>query len=400
MPPVFSYTEKTEDVSPTVASFTARQQSTSGVYLTFPNTFADMPNRLIDVLGYTGTQVPTGAPPGQPNAGKINRVLPLRHPQYQWLFADSWRPRAKGSNLVTITPGTGGGSSIIPQFPLYQTYEADIAFSSRDYNCWQDSDITIGASNGVDREGNNYGYTFAPEWLRYCKFELRPLNNFIDAKMGQMKFRNPGGGAPSPDGVQYQDAPKMYLPDSALKVKWFSVPYRYVTSANSYLRNFIGHINQKAWGDAALVGGGFGPFAKGSLLFHGAVPVAIYPNTVPDEGLLHFNPNAGAQFSKSLLCDLELEFTYTARIAGAPSTLPAPSNTNWLAAGHNLLPWLTTRLFYYATTTGPGADLDPTQWRPTFYSFPFELLFTDPDVPYAGGIGSPVFSAAIAPIGP
>jgi hypothetical protein len=381
MPPVYTYLEGTADNSPMSASFTRRSQTAGGPYITTPVTFADMPNRLIDVLGYTNTKV---------LGGRLNRVLPLRHPQYQWLFADSFRPRGVGANSTTLTPSPGPGSSIVPQFPLYNVYNCDISFSQRDYNVWQDADIQVVTDTGYDKADTPYTFTYATEWLRFCTFNLTPINQFISAQQGQMRFRASGtGGAVRPDTVQYQDAPKMYLPDSALTVRWYEVPYRYLTSPNSYLRNFIGHINQQDWGELPVTTGlapTFGPYKAGSLLYHGAKPTAIYSNVVPDPGLLAFNKTNG--FARSLLCDLELAFTYTARTIGTPS-LNTPDfstvNRNWIVAGHNLLPWLTTRLFYYATTEDTTSAItmaDKTKWFPTFNSFPFSLFFTDPD---AGG---------------
>lgn len=377
MPPVFSYLERTADNSPASASFGPRSQTATAPYITTPVTFDDMPNRLIDVLGYTGTKIQDGA-----NAGKINRVLPLRHPQYQWLFADWFRPRGVGISAILTTPSPGQGSSIIPQFPLYATYDADISFSQRDYNSWQDADIKAYADTGYKKDGSSYSYTYATEWLRFCIFELAGLNTFINAQQGQMKFRASGsGGSAQPDGLQYQDNPRLFLPDSALKVKWYAVPYRYLTSANSYLRNFIGHINQYDWGDTQTSNTpAFGPYKAGSLLYHGARPLAIYSNVVPDEGLLAFNMSNG--FSRSRVCDLELEFTFTARTIGSDSgNVPDMSsvNKNWIVAGHNLLPWLTTRKFYYATTFDPANPATQASWFPTYNSFPFSLYFTDPD---------------------
>ncbi|HEY1186994.1 MAG TPA: hypothetical protein VGE74_05020 [Gemmata sp.] len=375
MPPVFNYIECAGDSSPASASFTIRQQSAGGLYLTMPVAFQDMPNRLIDVLGYTGTQ-----PLGGGDAGKINRRLPLRHPQYQWLFADSFRPRGVGAAGTIVTPSPGPGSAIIPRFPLYATYNCDISFSPRDYNSWQDKDVTVATGTGYDKSGIDYEFRYADEWMRFCVFELTPQNNFISAQQGEMVFRASGvGGRADPDMVQYQDSPRMYMPDSALKVKWFSVPYRYLTSPNSYLRKFIGHINQHNWGDQWLgPGAGYGPYPAGSLLYHGARPTAVYSNVVPDEGLLAYS-TGGNGFARARLCDLELEFTYTARTIGTSTANTPPTvgsnmsveNRNRIVAGHNLLPWLTTRKFYYATTR--------ETMTPTFNSFPFALLFTDPD---------------------
>ena len=54
-------------------------------------------------------------------------------------------------------------------------------------------------------------------------------------------------------------------------------------------------------------------------------------------------------------------------------------NANWVVGGHNLLPWLTTRKYYYATTYDPASPATQAKWFPSYNSFPFELLFTDPD---------------------
>lgn len=390
MPLTYSYFEREDDNSPSSANFTVRQQSASGTYITEPTSLVDMTNRLIDILGYTSTRV---------GGAKMNRALPARHPQYQWLFADSFRPRGVGTASTVLTPSPGAGSSIIPQFPLYYTYNCEISFSQRDYNVWQDADIPVAATTGVDRAGNTYSYSFAAEWMRFCKFETRPLNNFISAQQGQMRFRTKGLDAVDPNGVQYQDAPKMYMPDSSLKVRWYQVPYRYVTSENSYLRNFIGYINQVAWGDvigSPFVANGpptFGPYTPGQLLYHGCTPVSIYSNVVPDPGLLAYNRSNS--FARALLCDLELDFTFTARQAGNTSNVPTQSNANWIAAGHNLQAWLTTRQFYLTTTFNPASPSSTSSWVPTYYSFPFSLLFSDPDC-----ATSPTFTATGPPVGP
>ena len=375
MPPFFDYDERTGDVSPASASFTERSQTASAPYITEPVAFKDLPNRLIDVLGYTGTRVLSGE-----NAGKLNRVLPLRHPQYQWLFADSFRPRGVGTDNALVTPSPGPGSAIIPQFPLYKTYECDISFSQRDYNCWQDKDVKLVTDTGYRKDGTSYAFTFANEWMRFCKFESSPMNNFISAQQGAMKFRNGGTGL-APDGFQYQDAPRMYLPDSALRVTWLGVPYRYLTSPNSYLRKFVGHVNQQDWGDEPD-GAKYGPYKAGALLYHGARPVNIRQNVVPDEGLLAAS-TGGNGFARARVCDLELDFTITERTVGDPANAPTFANKNRVVAGHNLLPHLGRRAFFYATTFDDAAPTDQAKWVPSFNSFPFSLLFTDPDA--AGG---------------
>ena len=118
-----------------------------------------------------------------------------------------------------------------------------------------------------------------------------------------------------------------------------------------------------------------GSNATGSLLFTG---LSTRPYTPPVPTLDLFE----GVYSAEKLCDVEFNFEYTNRSNGGAT--PTISNPNWIAAGHNLLPWLYDRKFYYATATPfirpPATDTDPSVWAPTYESFPFQLLFTDPDV--------------------
>jgi hypothetical protein len=374
--PSLTYLEELGDLSPATATFAITSQQSSAVYLFANPSFDDLRNSIIDLLGYTSTRA---------TDGRISRTLPARHPAYQWKFADTAAYQGVGSQFTLVQPSPGLGSPIIPNFPLYASYHVRVSYSPRPYNSWQDRDISVldGTYYPKDDAGSGAGtaYKCATEWLRFTEWVQRPLNNFISAQQGQMVFRaNGSGGAVQPDGISFQDSPKLYLPDSVLTVKWHMVPYRYILSANSYLTKFIGHINQNAFGPTVVNAGTFGPYSKGTLLYVGATPTAIYTPPVPDEGLLAFN--AGNGFLRGMLCDLDVNFLYTARTIGTVTTnTPDMSavNRNWVVAGHNLLPWLTTRKFYYATTYDPANPADQTKWRPSYNSFPMELLFTDPD---------------------
>jgi hypothetical protein len=196
------------------------------------------------------------------------------------------------------------------------------------------------------------------------------MNEFISAQQGQMIFR---GG--SPNGIPFQDSPRMYLPDSMIKFRWYDVPFRYLTSQYSYLVRFVGYINQTAFGYINN-SGTLAPWQPGTLLYKGASPIGeARTPPVPSPGLLAYN--TGDSFTTSKIVDLELTFHYTARTAGSSFGV---SNSNWIAAGHNLLPWLTDRKFYYATSQNPANPSDATAWYPTYSSLPFQLLFTDPDL--------------------
>lgn len=378
--PTYTYLEAVADESPSSGSHQQQGGSASCAYVFSPpgpsgaDKYVQVKRSVIDVLGYTGTKV---------TDGRIQRTLPVRHPQWDWMYADSVQYSGVGTDYTTVNVSPAQGSAVLPQVPVYDTYRVRIGFSPRAFNTWQDRDIKVVNSTWYDKDGTSKAYTYATEWYRFTKFEQYPTNNFINAQQGQMRFRTAGGVSPDPDGIQFQEAPKLYLPDSVLKVKWLSVPYRYITSKNSYLVRFIGHVNQKGFGMPQA--NGASEYAPGSLVYYGANPVNIYTPPVPDPGLLAFNFGNG--FQRSLLCDLELTFGYTARTV--EGTAPSPANGNWIAGGWNLAPWVTTRRYYYISSFDPADAANTSKWYPLFNSFPFELLFTDPDLAQAAGPFNP-----------
>ncbi len=379
--PSYTYLEEMGDLSPSSANFTPQSQSCSGTYRFHAPTVDQLRLSVTDLLGTTGTTA---------TDGRIRRTLPTRHPTWQWMFADGCSPQGVGSGFTTVTIVPGIYPPTIPSYPLYGDYHYRVNFSPRPYNTWQDGDITLTAGTGYKKDGSSYTFKFANEWQRFTTFDIYPTNQVITAQQGQMVFRCDGpGGTAQPNLNSFQDSPRLYLPDSVLKIRWFQVPYRYLTSENSYLARFIGHVNQTDFGPNA-VGAGYGPYKAGSLLYLGANPTATYTPPIPDPGLLAKSDGNG--FVNSRLCDLELNFLYTARTIGT-TTANTPDfsavNRNWIVAGHNLLPWLTTRKYYYATTYDPNDAADQAKWFPSYNSFPFQQLFTDPDVLAASPVLNP-----------
>jgi len=156
------------------------------------------------------------------------------------------------------------------------------------------------------------------------------------------------------------------------------VPYRYVTSSNSYIaggpnRNWRGRVNQNPWWN----------WPAGSLLYMGyevkkySPPfndIGTYPSYLPINGSLS---NVGSIIGYERLCDIELTFLLTQRYMSG-SLGASITNGNYVAAGHNLLMNLADGKFYYATRpdlTGTNSVQNPPAW----FSFPAEVLFTDPD---------------------
>ena len=144
------------------------------------------------------------------------------------------------------------------------------------------------------------------------------------------------------------------------------MPYRYLTSVNSYLNYYGGYINQNAWMN----------WKPGELLYMGYKPIRYTP---PVQGLVQLNTgSSGYVNSSEKWCDIELTFLRTSRkLSNAAEKYGSLRNGNWIQAGHNLLPWAGDRKFHYATrqAAGPGHRFKApvaafALWQSTVCCFP------------------------------
>lgn len=153
----------------------------------------------------------------------------------------------------------------------------------------------------------------------------------------------------------------MIVPTATVRFRWFQIPFAWLTSYNSALVQYVGHVNQHEWY-------GWGP---AELLYLGSRVLRRYTPPVPARERW-----GGDSYSTAKLCDVELIFEETVR--ESPRPVPTPSNPNYLAAGHNLEYWLHDRQPYYIVP-GRVRTADPKPETPLYFSFPFQLFFTDPD---------------------
>lgn len=310
---------------------------------------ADLTDVLLDLLGYTEQES---------TDGRLIRHLPRAHPRYPWLFVDRIAQVQGVGNPDRVAASSTLEASPVEYGTSYPNYKVTVEWAPRPYAVIGDDKIEIASVDWTDTDGSAESNTYAAEWLRYTDWEYLPRVELITAQQGQMVLRR--GDASEPNGNTFPGMPQLRLASSTIIARWFHVPYRYVTSSNSYLVRFQGRINQSTWND----------HAAGSLLFD-SFRVKRYTPPFPDA-----NNVVGAAVFADKLCDIELVFQKVYRTT--PSA-PTPSNTNWIAAGHNLMPWFTDRQFYYATSFDKNNTADATKWYPPYLSAPFQLLFTDPD---------------------
>lgn len=353
-----TYYEKIDDRSPSTASF-SMYGSRASVQLILPN--ASLTNALlIDLLGDTETG----------EGGKLRRKLPKAHPRWPWLYA-SRIENVVGVGPMTKTAAVTGlfeNANVLDAYAAYEQVMMTVVFEPRPYAVVSDDVIDTDVVDWTDEMNASHHPGYAKEWLRYTSYTVHPQTELLTARQGQSVFRLTNSTTlDSPQAPHLNTIPafpRMTVPKAALKVRWHQVPFNFVDSPNSYIFKALGRLNYNDW---------FGCDA-GSLLYEAVGVSEPYVPAVPAVDQI-----AGeAVYATYKLCDLEFVFQYTDRTAGFEHTLTV-SNPNWKVAGHNLLPWLYDKRFYYVTAPDPSTGADNTKWTPTFLSYPFELLFTNPD---------------------
>jgi len=168
------------------------------------------------------------------------------------------------------------------------------------------------------------------------------------------------------------------MPDGTVILHWFEVPYTFVRPANpvagaSWFQLYQGRVNQFD----------FGNWKAGELMY---VTISPKPYNSPI-------PDAGGNIV--VLCDIDIICMETKRLLSAADTAPVPPAplgsggpgppakrlSNWIGAGWNLQPWWFDRQFHYAHVGALNAATVPlNQQTPTWKSFPFQILFSNPEV--------------------
>ena len=338
-------------------------------------------------------------------AGRLIRTLPKAHPVFQYRYVSDVGMYGVGVPALVNAKATNpslGARAVTPLFSLYPKYNLQLEFAPRMYAVLPDNavkSVTTTPANFTagqlgswyDQAGAQQTFTYVNEWVRFTDFEIMPQQDFITAQVGAgMIFRATG----SVNGNVFVGMPRIYIPNRILKIIWYMVPYRYVTSANSYLNKYIGQINQNDWWN----------WKAGELLYLNYNPTRYQPPVPKTE--LHpwvpLFPGLGGPktVSQAKLVDLELIFLLTKRTA---TDAPTPFNGNYVAKGHNLLPWYKDRKFHYATTADDPATVtingQTTAGSPVFSGLlgaipaPNQIVAALPDGPFPAG-------AKVLPYGP
>jgi hypothetical protein len=393
-----SYLESIDSISHNAATMSTQEGRAPWTYILNAPTVNDLATFIVNVFGTTDITVSTN--------GVLNRTLPLTHPLWPSFYAASissihgiGSPTVQPASFALLNLGTQ-----IPQMALYPKYAITIDFAPRIYSLTTNGAIPAvqgtwyppvlpGFLGGNSAAENPLGYFYAGEWVRYTTFKLSASPEYVTAKQAAMRFFAPSlFQAP---GFLWSTAPSFpgliqkFLNNQMLKVWWYQVPYRYIYSLNSYIRQAIGRINQYPWywwdaGQLLFLNYNVNPYIS---------PFPQYDKPFSGRGL----PQAfETVVNQSLLVDIELDFLVTTRqlaaadggAANVIAKFPQVAwQMNWLIAHHNLMPYWADNQFHYVGRGVDSINLNPphadnaSAGTPPFLSFPFELLFTDPDTP-------------------
>lgn len=295
---------------------------------------------------------------GGTNGGKIRRVLPISHPDCSWMVA-SRIAGCKGIGRWAL--GTSEPVLEVPALPgfaLYSTYEMNVEFIPMQYPYLPDDQIKVLDGTWYDDSGAVQHFRYVTEFDRYCWWQIEDNSELLEAKFGQQVFRT--ASTLPPNLVPFPGTVSARVPRAVVLFHWIGVPYRYVTSANSYIRSFKGHVNQKD----------FLGWKAGHLLYTDS-KVRRYVPAVPG---MFFDEEDVLKTYLGAVCDVTFVWELAERDA---VDAPAPGNPNWIVHGHNTAMNFATRQWHYVTSMGDS--LDPTTWVPPRRSRSFERLFTDPD---------------------
>lgn len=291
--------------------------------------------------------------------GKLQRSLPLGHPEYPYLFADDITRDGIGEPTYAEAEPLDFEAPVIGHYATWSNYKHTINFSTRPYAVLKDESIEMQEITWYDDEGNATTDSYPTEWWRYTDYEELPASEYIRADRGQYVFSNQVGGGKPDATVKAPGEIKTPKNTSILKFYWYQVPYSYITSDNSYLKAGLNRINQLDW---------YG-YAAGTLLFVGMDQTRYTPPN--PEYDTWFDT---ATFSTEKLVDITMTFVRFNPPELTADEMPDPMPTLGcdVVGGHNLLPYLAggTGKFYYGTNP---------DGRPLNRSYPFQLLFCNPD---------------------
>lgn len=320
---------------------------------------------------------------GLPRAG-LSRTLASAHPmpECRHLYCERLSEmRGRGGMVLTdsLPVAESEAGPFIDAYARYPKYRCTFEYAPRNYPLLKDwtvqHRVIEWSDNGTTRRTmtaseyfrfNTAEYFAKPELIKIDKGITYLVTSDADIVPPVPPVTIPPTppmplSTPPPHGLSTGGFARIQIPGGAIKWTWHQVPYAFVSTPDSYIRRYPGRVNQFP----------FLWWLPGELLYEG-YNAKISTPPFPDATL---RPGAPVS-SFDLVCDIEFTFSETVREKTGDYN---PLRNGWIANGHNLMPWVNGgRGFVYSVTPYPDLPNDQDGWIPTFESFPFELLWSNP----------------------
>lgn len=358
--------EEINSLSPSTSGFGADGGTAQAEY-TIERDF--LPTALTKILGYCLIA----------NDGRLNRGVPLSHPDFPWLYASKITSiqgmgadgYAAGNEFVF--PGFAPIYKLLPErIGMYKHYKLTVQFEPRPYKVIQDAQVHQFSKPAAyfDADKNGFIFTDWCEHLRYTTVDFEPYTQWLTTQMAGFYMHCPD----FPGTEKYQQTaptngggPKMLVCKQNLTVTWFMVPFRMTTS--NLIRMARGKINYEP-----SPAKGFLKQEPGSLLLKG---VKYRPNPGP------YPPIAEAIATEDQVTDslwdnryVDIMFEFEEFTIPQDQRGPYPTGMVNQANGvvldnHNRLPTMSLMKWVYASN-----GKNPATTLPIYNSMNMKALFT------------------------
>ncbi len=296
----------------------------------------DMPQAIVDLLG-TNTVLS--------GAHAINRVIPMAHPIFPWLYAErvtSIKP------FQFVKKGPFPGSGVNTPTALYNHYMLSVLFTQPKFTVLNDGQLQqqYGLYNPDTHMADAKG-TIPFEWYRYVEGVPTGEVEVFSVGQGNLSYRENGSQGPNLSTQAPITTPwRSFLGRNGIHKIWRRVPLsnlinNFGQGRAANLDQYLQHVNASPfWG-----------YPSFTLKFESylIVPVeSVLPPSIQNNRLPTGSP--------SLLADVKLDFSF----------FDPP--TDAMTHGHNNIPFSTTYKWYYASSNKPDDTLNGTSQTADTYS--------------------------------
>ncbi len=295
--------------------------------------------RDFDVLEFVAKVLGYATSGGKNN--KINRVLPVRHPQFRDLWASHIEIRPTVPNRPSRRNAPGG------QFSSWKQFRAVVTYESPPYAIKEDAAVTA-------------------EYERYTIPDIESHSEFRQRLTGSFRFPSVAPGVYGTGAKQITGGVAIMLTKTKIGINWMQVPDKGLWTPNGWdgatgatatnIEQCVGKINA-----ASFMGR-----RRGTMLLESWKPE---PQTFAADSLVYGQLNNGLPFR---CWNVKLNFVYF-----DPSPTPNPNTDGGdqaaQAFGHNLLPCPINKAWYRVYVDGKNDSIDDWNYQQADFDQIFKM---------------------------